>query len=194
MGERPFREFLNRYLPTQPGPIMTPDGKKVGKHHGLAFYTLGQRKGLGIGGVKGHQDADGTAQAWYTARKDLEKNVLYVVQGHDHPGYCSTGLPLRMPAGLPAGPRLRGVWCKTRYRQSDAGCRLESVENGRFTLAFEQPQWAVTPGQSAVLYDGDICLGAALLRKALTCTQAACNQAVSLGTVVANEGRAIRRS
>lgn len=164
IGERPFREFLNRYLPTQPGPIMTPDGKKVGKHHGLAFYTLGQRKGLGIGGVKGHQDADGTAQAWYTARKDLEKNVLYVVQGHDHPWLLQQNLAAQdtsWVAGRP--PASGGYGAKTRYRQSDAACWLESAENGRFTLAFEHPQWAVTPGQSAVLYDGDICLGGGII-------------------------------
>src|SRR5690606_37383706 len=85
IGERPFREFLNRYLPTHSGPIKTPEGVIVGQHQGLSFYTLGQRKGLGIGGVKGRQRDDGTADAWYTARKDLEHNTLYVVQGHDHP-------------------------------------------------------------------------------------------------------------
>ncbi|MFA5596055.1 MAG: tRNA 2-thiouridine(34) synthase MnmA [Pusillimonas sp.] len=164
IGERPFREFLNRYLPTKPGPIMTPEGKKVGTHHGLAFYTLGQRKGLGIGGVKGHQDADGTAQAWYTARKDLEKNVLYVVQGHDHPWLLEQRLEAQdasWVAGKP--PVLQAYGAKTRYRQADAGCTLESAENGRFTLAFAQPQWAVTPGQSAVLYDGDVCLGGGII-------------------------------
>ena len=92
IGERPFREFLNRYLPTEPGPILTPEGQKVGRHEGLSFYTLGQRKGLGVGGVKGRQRDDGTAEAWYVARKDLERNVLYVVQGHDHPWLLSGSL------------------------------------------------------------------------------------------------------
>ena len=92
IGERPFREFLNRYLPTEPGPILTPEGQKVGRHEGLSFYTLGQRKGLGVGGVKGRQREDGTAEAWYVARKDLERNVLYVVQGHDHPWLLSGSL------------------------------------------------------------------------------------------------------
>src|SRR5690606_38259122 len=85
IGERPFREFLNRYLPTQPGPIKRDEGQIVGEHIGLAFYTYGQRKGLGIGGIKGKQREDGTAEAWYAARKDLKNNTLYVVQGHDHP-------------------------------------------------------------------------------------------------------------
>ena len=92
IGERPFREFLNRYLPTEPGPILTPEGQKVGRHEGLSFYTLGQRKGLGVGGVKGKQREDGTADAWYVARKDLERNRLYVVQGHDHPWLLSNRL------------------------------------------------------------------------------------------------------
>ena len=160
IGERPFREFLNRYLPTEPGPILTPEGQKVGRHEGLSFYTLGQRKGLGVGGVKGKQREDGTAEAWYVARKDLERNRLYVVQGHDHPWLLSNRLQAQdasWVAGRP--PEARGYGAKTRYRQADAACRLEDAADGRFSLVFPQAQWAVTPGQSAVLYDGDICLG-----------------------------------
>lgn len=165
IGERPFREFLNRYLPTQPGPIKTPDGKTVGRHQGLAFYTLGQRKGLGIGGVKGHQDDDGTAQAWYTARKDLEENVLYVVQGHDHPWLLQHQLKAQ-DASWVAGyaPNLGKFGAKTRYRQADAPCELlEAGDDARFTLRFDEAQWAVTPGQSAVLYQGEVCLGGGII-------------------------------
>lgn len=165
IGERPFREFLNRYLPTQPGPIKTPDGKTIGRHQGLAFYTLGQRKGLGIGGVKGHQGDDGTAQAWYTARKDLENNVLYVVQGHDHPWLLQHTLQAQ-DASWVAGhaPAVGAYGAKTRYRQADAACALGSAtDDGCFALRFDEAQWAVTPGQSAVLYDGDVCLGGGII-------------------------------
>jgi tRNA-specific 2-thiouridylase len=166
IGERPFREFLNRYLPTQPGPIKTPEGQVVGRHQGLAFYTLGQRKGLGIGGVKGRQLDDGTAQAWYTARKDLKTNTLYVVQGHDHPWLLQNTLSAQ-DASWVAGhaPEPGAYAAKTRYRQSDAPCTLNvsSNDTNRFGLDFVEPQWAVTPGQSAVLYDGDICLGGGII-------------------------------
>jgi tRNA-specific 2-thiouridylase len=164
IGERPFREFLNRYLPTAPGPILTPEGQKVGKHHGLSFYTLGQRKGLGIGGVKGRQQEDGTADAWYTARKDIVKNTLYVVQGHDHPWLLSDTLKAQdasWVAGRP--PELGQYGAKTRYRQADAACTLADAQGDTFSLSFEQQQWAVTPGQSAVLYDGDVCLGGGII-------------------------------
>lgn len=164
IGERPFREFLNRYLPTEPGPIMTPEGQKVGRHEGLSFYTLGQRKGLGVGGVKGRQREDGTAEAWYVARKDLERNVLYVVQGHDHPWLLSGDLRAQdasWVAGHAPAPGAYGA--KTRYRQADAACRLAGAADGAFSLGFTEPQWAVTPGQSAVLYDGEVCLGGGII-------------------------------
>jgi tRNA-specific 2-thiouridylase len=164
IGERPFREFLNRYLPTHPGPMRTPDGLELGRHQGLAFYTLGQRKGLGIGGVHGAQRADGTADAWYVARKDMAGNVLYVVQGHDHPWLLSTALRAQdasWVAGEPPAPGPYGA--KTRYRQADAGCALSVEDGAGFGLSFTAPQWAVTPGQSAVLYDGDVCLGGGII-------------------------------
>jgi len=165
IGERPFRTFLNRYLPSEPGPILTPQGQRVGTHRGLAFHTLGQRKGLGVGGVKGRQREDGTADAWYAARKDMAQNTLYVVQGHDHPWLLSDTLRadhVSWIAGEP--PETDNVYgAKTRYRQIDAPCRLTSdVETG-FALAFDTPQWAVTPGQSAVLYDGEVCLGGGII-------------------------------
>ncbi len=181
IGERPFREFLNRYLPTAPGPMKTPEGDRVGKHQGLAFYTLGQRKGLGIGGIKGRQQDDGTADAWYTARKDMSNNVLYVVQGHDHPWLLSQKVHVespswvsgRAPGGAPGvasdstGGASEGhglvLGAKTRYRQPDASCRIHVQSDAAFTLDFESAQWAVTPGQSAVLYDGDVCLGGGII-------------------------------
>ena len=164
IGERPFREFLNRYLPTKPGPIKTPDGQIIGEHQGLSFYTLGQRKGLGIGGVKGKQRSDGTADAWYSARKDLPTNTLYVVQGHDHPWLLSQQLSaadVSWVAGHP--PAAEALAAKTRYRQADSACRLSAVNGATFQLDFQEAQWAVTPGQSAVLYDGDVCLGGGII-------------------------------
>lgn len=164
IGERPFREFLNRYLPTRPGPIKTPEGLVLGQHQGLSFYTLGQRKGLGIGGVKGRQRDDGTADAWYTARKDIESNTLYVVQGHDHPWLLSQSLHA-LDASWVAGhaPEPGSYSAKTRYRQADSACALEGAAEDGFSLSFAEHQWAVTPGQSAVLYDGDVCLGGGII-------------------------------
>jgi len=166
IGERPFREFLNRYLPTQPGPIKAPDGKVLGRHQGLAFYTLGQRKGLGIGGVKGRQNPDGVAPAWYTARKDMENNTLYVVQGHDHPWLLQHHLQAQEASWIAGVPPAQGQYAaKTRYRQADAPCNviLSEEEQDSFELSFDSAQWAVTPGQSAVLYDGDVCLGGGII-------------------------------
>ncbi|MDY0308707.1 MAG: tRNA 2-thiouridine(34) synthase MnmA [Castellaniella sp.] len=164
IGERPFREFLNRYLPTRPGPMLTPEGREIGRHQGLAFHTLGQRKGLGIGGVRGAQREDGTADAWYAARKDLANNVLYVVQGHDHPWLLSERLRAQDASWIAGEPPAPGAYtAKTRYRQIDAACILESGAGADFSLGFAEPQWAVTPGQSAVLYDGDVCLGGGII-------------------------------
>ncbi|NOL49457.1 tRNA 2-thiouridine(34) synthase MnmA [Pelistega europaea] len=164
IGERPFREFLNRYLPTKPGPILTDEGKEIGQHVGLAFYTLGQRKGLGIGGIKGYQSADGTADAWYVARKDIQNNILYVVSGHNHPWLLKPEL-VADDASWIAGyaPALGTYAAKTRYRQQDAACELVEANTTHLRLHFEQAQWAVTPGQSAVLYDGDVCLGGGII-------------------------------
>ena len=164
IGERPFREFLNRYLAQQPGPIKTPEGELIGEHIGLSFYTLGQRKGIGIGGIKSHQKADGSSDAWYVARKDMASNTLYAVQGHDHPWLLSSELQADQAswiAGVP--PDAGSLMAKTRYRQADVAGNL-SVQNERqFQLHFNEPQWAVTPGQSAVLYRGDVCLGGGII-------------------------------
>jgi len=184
IGERPFREFLNRYLPTDPGPIVLQSGERVGTHHGLSFYTLGQRKGLGIGGVKGRQQPDGTGPVWYVARKDMAANTLYVVEGHDHPWLLSPSLQAGQVSWVDEQAPAPGAYAaKTRYRQADASCvlgatpaldgdsaRLLGVASGQeagaypaFELSFTEQQWAVTPGQSAVLYDGDICLGGGII-------------------------------
>ena len=163
IGERPFREFLNRYLDARPGPMLDAQGRQLGRHMGLAFYTLGQRQGLGIGGVK---HGGGEHQPWYVARKELDRNVLRVVQGHDHPWLLSPALradDLSWVAGEPPAPGRYGA--KTRYRQADAPCRFEPADGG-FTLRFDAPQWAVTPGQSAVLYDGEVCLGGGVIAQA----------------------------
>ncbi|MEN9776087.1 MAG: hypothetical protein RL322_3157 [Pseudomonadota bacterium] len=160
IGERPFREFLNRYLPTHPGPMRDDSGRVVGEHMGLAFYTLGQRKGIGLGGARG-----GRGEPWFVARKDLEANTLWVVQGHDHPWLHSGGLSAAQAHWIAgAAPDLsRPVTAKTRYRQSDAACTLQPVDPGGFALQFDASQWAVTPGQSAVLYQGEVCLGGGVI-------------------------------
>ena len=161
IGERPFREFLNRYLPRIPGPIKTPEGKTVGEHMGLAFFTLGQRKGIGLGGSQ-----DGNGDAWYVARKDVPNNTLYVAQGHEHPWLLASQL-FAMDASWVAGepPKSGQYSAKTRYRQVDAPCTMSfgGQEPLSFELTFPQAQWAVTPGQSAVLYDGEVCLGGGII-------------------------------
>jgi len=164
IGERPFREFLNRYLSYQPGPMKTPDGTVVGEHVGLSFYTLGQRKGIGLGGIKSYQNAQGSSDAWYVAKKDVANNTLYVAQGHDHPWLLSTALHAAQASWIAGqAPRHGQLSAKTRYRQTDVPCILSAAQADRFALAFPAAQWSVTPGQSAVLYDGDICLGGGII-------------------------------
>ncbi|CAN5337241.1 tRNA 2-thiouridine(34) synthase MnmA [soil metagenome] len=171
IGERPFREFLNRYLANSPGPIRDDSGAVIGKHVGLSFYTLGQRKGIGIGGLRGHDEGDAGMHApWFVARKDMKANTLWVVQGHDHPWLQSHAVEAD-DASWVAGqaPGAGDYAAKTRYRQSDSACRIESAEHGKsggFELRFDAPQWAATPGQSAVLYDGEVCLGGGVISAA----------------------------
>jgi tRNA-specific 2-thiouridylase len=155
IGERPFREFLNRYLPKTPGPMVSAEGRRVGEHIGLAFYTIGQRKGIGLGGA---------GDPWYVAEKRMDANELVVVQGHDHPLLMRStlrGLDASWVAEAPIRGATHGA--KTRYRQADAACRLASIAAGEMTVDFPQPQRAVTPGQSVVLYDGEVCLGGAVI-------------------------------
>jgi tRNA-specific 2-thiouridylase len=163
IGERPFREFLNRYLPHEPGAIRTSEGRVIGTHVGLAFYTIGQRKGVGIGGVKG---AGMQGEAWYVAGKDLARNELVVVSGHEHP-QLQKGRLLAADLSWISGraPVVEaGYAAKTRYRQADAPCSIARIDDEVLELGFEQPQWAVTPGQSAVLYRGEVCLGGGVIQ------------------------------
>ena len=169
IGERPFREFLNRYIQKEPGPIKDERGRTIGQHQGLSFYTLGQRQGLGIGGVKakGAQRGGGEHAAWFVARKDMERNTLWVVQGHAHPWLLSPALDADDASWTSGRAPAAGHYAaKTRYRQQDAACTLASNANGAFHLDFTDPQWAVTPGQSAVLYDGEVCLGGGVISAA----------------------------
>ena len=177
IGERPFREFLGRYLANTPGPVVDDRGRTIGQHVGLSFYTLGQRKGIGIGGLKARGAARGGGDhgAWFVARKDMATNTLVAVQGHEHPWLLSNRLHAD-DASWVAGPApAPGRFsAKTRYRQQDAACALaldigdgdrDSHGHGgrRFELRFDAAQWAVTPGQSAVLYDGEVCLGGGVI-------------------------------
>ena len=175
IGERPFRDFLNRYIAKAPGPIKSDKGRVLGEHVGLSFYTLGQRSGLGIGGVKAKgadlkavqalgQRGAGAHEPWFVARKDMDTNTLWVVQGHDHAWLQSTELEAQdcsWVAGIT--PAVGHMAAKTRYRQADAPCELRNASSATCELVFAQTQWAVTPGQSAVLYDGDVCLGGGVI-------------------------------
>jgi tRNA-uridine 2-sulfurtransferase len=165
IGERPFREFLSRYLPRTPGEIrILGTDRVIGRHDGLAYFTLGQREGLGIGGVKGAPE-----EPWFVAHKDMANNVLHVVQGHDHPALLAISLQadqLSWVAGeAPADwPHTHWVYAaKTRYRQPDAACQIERISADACTVEFAVPQWAVTPGQSAVIYESRVCLGGGII-------------------------------
>jgi tRNA-specific 2-thiouridylase len=159
IGERPFRAFLERYLPRAPGPLLTAEGEPLGEHHGLMYYTIGQRQGLGIGGRR-----NSGGEAWYVAGKDLARNALVVVQGHDHPRLFSRHLHAADAAWISGEPPEAGALAaKTRYRQADSLCRLAPSGAAEFDLDFDRPQWAVTPGQSAVLYRGEECLGGGVI-------------------------------
>ncbi|NOU12898.1 MAG: tRNA 2-thiouridine(34) synthase MnmA [Methylococcaceae bacterium] len=160
IGERKFTEFLQRYLPTQPGEMHTPEGQIIGKHHGLMYYTYGQRQGLGIGGVKNAPD-----EPWFVLDKDLENNILIVGQGHDHPLMLHNTLEASQMDWCRDLPITKPQRCqaKTRYRQADQSCYLEPIADNRYRAVFDQPQRAITPGQSVVFYDGDICLGGGII-------------------------------
>jgi tRNA-uridine 2-sulfurtransferase len=159
IGERPFREFLNKYLPKAPGRMVDEDGRTLGEHMGLAFYTIGQRKGIGLGGTRG-----GSGEPWYVAEKRLASNELVVVRGHDHPLLLKNALRAQdgswVSGTAPETPS--GHTAKTRYRQADAPCRF-AARDERFEVEFHAPQWAVTPGQSVVLYDAEVCLGGGII-------------------------------
>ena len=175
IGERPFRAFLNRYIAHAPGPVKNDKGQTIAQHLGLSFYTLGQRQGLGIGGLKARGAHKGTGEhaPWFVARKDMASNTLWVVQGHTHPWLQShrlDALDSSWIAGVP--PTAAHLAAKTRYRQADAPCTFNawSQQADGFSLEFSDPQWAVTPGQSAVVYDGEICLGGGVIHGCATPT------------------------
>ncbi len=163
IGERRFRDFLKQYIPAQPGPIVTVDGESLGEHEGLMYHTIGQRQGLGIGGLANHPEAP-----WYVVDKLVAQNTLVVAQGADHPSLFHQRLKssgVLWVSGLPPQTPLR-CHAKIRYRQPDQGCVITGTGQD-YEVLFDQPQRAVTPGQSVVFYDGDICLGGGIIERAL---------------------------
>jgi tRNA-specific 2-thiouridylase len=156
IGERPFREFLHKYMPTKPGNMVTPKGQIMGTHQGLMYYTLGQRKGLGIGGQ---------GDPWFVADKNIDSNELIVVQGHQHPLLLKSKLTAtQLSFGLDKLPPEGHYSAKTRYRMQDAACELRYNNADEIELIFNNPQWAVTPGQSVVIYDENYCLGGGIIK------------------------------
>jgi tRNA-specific 2-thiouridylase len=164
IGERPFQEFLSKYLPREPGDIKTPEGKVVGRHEGLMYYTLGQRQGLKIGGSR-----ESNGEPWFVAAKDMVANVLIVVQGHEHPLLLSDGLVASQLTWIDnEAPITNWVYAaKTRYRQPDAPCEIDRLTADEVEIKFGQKQWAVTPGQSAVVYESNVCLGGGIITAAI---------------------------
>jgi len=160
IGERNFTKFLSEYLPAKPGEIRTTHDQLIGQHNGLMYHTLGQRQGLGIGGVKGYSEAP-----WYVLHKDLVNNVLYVGQGHEHPWMLSDTLLASQLAWVSGEPPATDseLTAKVRYRQPDQAMRIEHIDDGQMQVRFKKPQRAVTPGQSIVLYDGEVCLGGGII-------------------------------
>ncbi|EUD02554.1 tRNA (5-methylaminomethyl-2-thiouridylate)-methyltransferase [Providencia alcalifaciens RIMD 1656011] len=160
IGERKFRDFLGRYLPAQPGPIVTVDGEIIGQHEGLMYHTLGQRKGLGIGGTK-----EGSEEPWYVVDKDVENNQLIVAQGHEHPRLMSVGLIAQQLDWVDRQPLTEPLRCvvKTRYRQADIPCTITPLSAEKIQVIFDYPVAAVTPGQSAVFYIDEVCLGGGVI-------------------------------
>lgn len=164
IGERKFKDFLARYLPAQPGNIRTLDGEIIGRHQGLMYHTLGQRKGLGIGGIKGKDE-----NAWYVVEKDLKNNELIVAQGLDNSALLSDGLIAQQLHWVNRQPIRETFRCtvKTRYRQHDIACKVIPINDDCIEVHFDEPQIAVTPGQSAVFYQGEVCLGGGIIENQL---------------------------
>ena len=162
IGERRFKDFLAQYLPAQPGDIESVDGNTMGQHSGLMYHTIGQRQGLGIGGVKGAGE-----QPWYVVEKDLQRNVLVVAQGAQHQRLFKQALHTTSIHWIDSHQPALPFRCmaKTRYRQSDQDCVIVSVDSG-YDIIFDQPQRAITPGQSVVFYSGDVCLGGGIIEQA----------------------------
>ncbi|MRJ40891.1 MULTISPECIES: tRNA 2-thiouridine(34) synthase MnmA [Idiomarina] len=164
IGERKFKDFLQQYLPAQPGPIESVDGHHLGQHEGLMYHTLGQRKGLHIGGL-----ADAGDEPWYVVDKDVQRNILVVAQGKHHPRLYSTGLVAGQLHWVDREQRQQPFTCvvKTRYRQQDIPCTVTPLPDGRMQVVFDQPVAAVTPGQSAVFYADEVCLGGGIIEARL---------------------------
>jgi len=163
IGERRFSTFLQKFLPAKPGVIQSVDGQEIGTHNGLMYYTLGQRKGLGIGGTR-----DGDEEPWYVVEKDLLNNILKVAQGHDHPSMFNNTLDTGQVNWIAEQePEQLQMTAKIRYRQADQACRLQKIGDDRFDerykVVFEQAQRAITPGQSIVFYQGEVCLGGGVI-------------------------------
>lgn len=162
IGERRFKDFLQTYLPAQPGDIENLQGQVMGQHSGLMYHTIGQRQGLGIGGVKGADDSP-----WYVVAKDLERNVLLVTQGSNHPSLFKDSLSTAPVHWITEAPTLPlRCQAKTRYRQPDQACTLFLQDNNSVIVSFDEPQRAITPGQSVVFYEGEVCLGGAVIERA----------------------------
>ena len=162
IGERDFKDFLQRFLPAQPGNIVTPDGDNIGRHDGLMYYTRGQRQGLGIGGLANYNE-----DPWYVADKNLSSNELIVVQGHDHPLLKGNWLrATNLEWVSPSPPKLPfSCTAKTRYRQVDSICHLSADDDNTVRVEFDEPQWAITLGQSVVFYQNDVCLGGGTIQE-----------------------------
>lgn len=160
IGERPFREFLQRYLPRKPGKMVTPTGQVMGQHEGLMYYTIGQRQGLRIGGM-----SHGDGNPWFVAGKDMERNELIVVQGHQHKLLLKNELQAQSATWINGScPSTNFAYgAKTRYRQKDVSCMITATNDTGFTLSFQDAQWAITPGQSVVLYRDEVCLGGGII-------------------------------
>ncbi|MFC6277010.1 tRNA 2-thiouridine(34) synthase MnmA [Psittacicella hinzii] len=173
IGERKFQEFLAQYLPAKKGEIRNlADGQVIGTHSGAMYYTIGQRKGLGIGGIKGHQDA-----GWFVAQKNVTTNTLYVVDSDKDPALYATGCTVTQLCvsslsfmdfiDSQTGRVKEGITCKVRYRTQDVPCQLTYLDEQTLQVTFNEPQWAITPGQSAVFYYGERCLGGGIIDKTL---------------------------
>lgn len=160
IGERKFKDFLQRYLPAQPGLINTPEGETIGEHQGLMYYTLGQRQGLGIGGIKSAAE-----EPWYVVEKDLKNNILVVAQGHDHTLMQSNTLNASQLSWVSGQAVSNSFRCtaKTRYRQKDQACQVTLIGDDHCLVQFDDPQRAVTPGQSVVFYNNEVCLGGGII-------------------------------